>query len=103
MADIRAHRWIQVDESAPTVLEITARRDGIEPRVRVEVREVGADDAADALVIEGTMLFGGVVAGGVDAHHLAGYGELHGAGHEADLDRLAGMGSSCMVAGRSVL
>lgn len=58
MADVRAHRWVQVDESAPTILEISAQREGSEQQVRVEVREVGADGMPDAMLIEGTMVFG---------------------------------------------
>lgn len=67
MADIKAHRWVQVDESAPTILEITARivptdpaslSDSTATAVRVEVREIGADGASGAMVIEGTCLFG---------------------------------------------
>jgi phosphopantetheinyl transferase len=58
MADIRAHRWVQVDEGAPTVLEINAQREGAEQQVRVEVREVRADGMPDAMLIEGTMVFG---------------------------------------------
>ena len=57
MAGVRAHRWVQVDESAPTVLEIAARRLEESSQVRVEVREIDAAGAAGAMVIEGTMLF----------------------------------------------
>ncbi len=58
MDDVRAHRWVQVDESAPTVLEIAARRLDESPQVRVEVREIDAAGTVGAMVIEGTMLFG---------------------------------------------
>lgn len=59
MADIRAHRWLQVDESAPTVLEIVARRlDAPSNQVRVQVREVDADGNVGPMVIEGTMILG---------------------------------------------
>lgn len=71
MADIRAHRWVQVDESAPTILEIDAQRRGDEPQVRVEVREVQQDGSAGPMVIEGTMIFAAAYQAAPPAHPLA--------------------------------
>ncbi len=59
LSDIRAYRWVQVDENAPTVLDVRAHRlPGDDVRVRVEVRDGADTDDEGAMVIEATVIFG---------------------------------------------
>ena len=59
MREVRAHRWIRVDEE-PVTLSIAARRNSpAGDEVRVEIRNPGGKEAElDTAVIEGVMIFG---------------------------------------------